>query len=88
MRCGKELYLYADGQGRCPGHKFKLDGCATICGVAFQGHAKSRFGFRPKPNGSMPLAAVRKASFGGAISYRLQWPIVKAAMNPMSRRSL
>ena len=29
-----------------------------------------------------------EVSFGGATSYRLQWPIVKAAMNPMRRRNL
>jgi class 3 adenylate cyclase len=29
-----------------------------------------------------------EVSFGGATSYRLQWPIVKAAMNPTRRRNL
>ena len=48
---------------------------------------QNRFGFRAKPNGSMPLAAALEVSFGGAISFRRTWPIVKDAINPTTPRN-
>ena len=48
---------------------------------------QKRFRLPSEPNGSMPRVVSPELNFGGAISFRRMWPIVKDAINPTRPRS-